>query len=686
MGAASRSRGIASNSTPPFDDRIRGRAVILGRLRPLKRVFVKFCTTCGEVYPSDSLACTADGAALKLWTRRAFESGESSDISDLADGGGTPGARTLVQEIHDESAVTDSGLKTGFKSGVNTLGQEEDAKPGTSSTQIKTFVQEEATLEKIDDSVVTPMPRASARGKRQHHTDVGSEVGEHTDVVYVNQPATLPEFDANAPQLRPAGAPGLVVYDDKDVAPFQGMLVSNRYRLESRIGTGGFGVVFDALDKETDRRVAIKILSPALSQDRRALARFRREAIAASRIQHPGIIRIEDFGIEDEGVSYIVMEFLPGCDLAALLEREGKLAPRRAASLIMQCAEALSAAHAAGVLHRDLKPANIFVIEDNGRERVKIIDFGIAKDQSSNPRTADLTSASKVVGTPYYMSPEQARGHELDGRADVYSLGVILFEILTATRPFEAPSVLEILMAHSKAPRVRPSSLVPELASEVALEQAVVKSIQARAKNRFADMAAFASELGRYLSPEAVPAFRAASRAVELDPLVSTTLNVRAPAPPHRKASLAALGSPWPVPLWKVAVPALSVVLILLLLLRSDGKNSDKAQGEAATQAPLPSASASAPVTRKAAAPIAATEDQEHAKMEFAEAEAIDLGSRPAPEGLVKASTGNKGKARVKRKDNPRTAVGTSGKNGSNSDSKAAARKNTRRSQAISEW
>jgi serine/threonine-protein kinase len=342
---------------------------------------------------------------------------------------------------------------------------------------------------------------------------------DHTSEVSVQDSVTLADYGGQ--QRGEVG--DLVVYDNQVGAPFQGMLISNRYRLEERIGTGGFGVVFDAYDKEDNKRIAIKILSPAVSTDKRALVRFRREAIAASRLHHPGIVEILDFGIEDEGISYIVMEYLPGRDVAVLLMQQGHLAAPRAANLIKQCADALSAAHNDGVLHRDLKPSNIFVIEtpDEG-EHIKIIDFGIAKDRSSNPRLKDITAASKVVGTPFYMSPEQAAGDELDARADIYSLGVILYELLTGERPFEGASVHDILVAHSSAKRKPPSKIQPDIPKS--LDKVVLKALHAKREDRYESMQAFANALGDYL--DSLPEYKRARTADLPDP--SGTMPLRA--------------------------------------------------------------------------------------------------------------------------------------------------------------
>lgn len=482
---------------------------------------MKFCTKCGEVYPSDVKSCNVDGAALEVWTRTFFEAKDDPEPIEAAD-----------PDADDDAEVTNV-----------------EAMP-------------------YDGPV-------DMAGQKDLSSTMDGDAGASTAVVDIRDPVTLTEFDVHSDVRAIDPGDELVCYDDEVGGPFQGMLISNRYRLETRIGTGGFGVVFDAYDKEENKRVAIKVLSPAVSEDKRALLRFRREAIAISRLQHPGIVSISDFGIEDEGVSYLVMEFLLGRDVSVLLEDERYLSARRAAILVMQCAEALGAAHLEGVLHRDLKPANIFVIQDDNLvERTKIIDFGIAKDRSSNPRMKDITAASKVVGTPFYMSPEQARGTELDGRADVYSLGVILYELLTGQRPFEGPSVYDILMAHGKAKRIKPSKVRPELRSEGKLDQIVLKAIAARREDRYGSMEAFAEALRQYLRDGA--GGHASASSLRLD---SSLEGIR----PERRTNLASssgqmtrrnIAGRLPIPLWSVLIPALAVAVGFGMIGASDSQGT----------------------------------------------------------------------------------------------------------------
>lgn len=284
-------------------------------------------------------------------------------------------------------------------------------------------------------------------------------------------------------------------------------ILGGRYRLGRQLGAGGYGAVFAAEDTINGERVAIKVLSPAASQNQELVIRFHREAIAASRARHPHIINIADFDVDDDDGHYIVMEHLDGRDLAQTLAEAGALAPVRALTIAAQCARGIAAAHRVGVLHRDLKPANVFLIRrEAGAETVKIIDFGISKLTPLAGDYTDVTSTSKVVGTPSYMSPEQARGACLDARTDVYALGVMLFEMLVGERPFTGRSPIEIIGNHFSAPRVAPSTLRPELASCPGIDELVLRAIAPDRAQRFASMEALGDAIVaclRAFAPEA---------------------------------------------------------------------------------------------------------------------------------------------------------------------------------------
>jgi serine/threonine protein kinase len=227
-----------------------------------------------------------------------------------------------------------------------------------------------------------------------------------------------------------------------------GVVLGQRYQLIRQIGAGGFGVVYEAEDRRLKKRVAVKVLSEKLGASPASIARFQREAVAATQAGHEGIVLVTDCDVDARGAHFIVMELLEGEDLAQLLKREGPLELARALDLASQIASALSAAHKKGIVHRDLKPRNIFLARTASRKDVvKVLDFGISKMTSIDSAEESLTLVGHVIGTPHYMAPEQADGEwAVDQRADVYALGVILFEMLTHKRPFGGDSVRTLIV------------------------------------------------------------------------------------------------------------------------------------------------------------------------------------------------------------------------------------------------
>ena len=236
------------------------------------------------------------------------------------------------------------------------------------------------------------------------------------------------------------------------------------YRLVKQIGAGGMGRVFIAEHVRLGRQVALKILRSELSGNIEAIKRFFAEARAVNRIRHENIIEISDFVEDPLGSSFYIMELLHGIELRVLEDREGVLPIARALAIVLQVCRGVGAAHAAGVIHRDLKPDNIFLIERDGRpDFVKLLDFGVAKLTSATIDDASTykTSAGMVVGTPDYMAPEQALGQVVDHRADIYSIGVILFELVVGRRPFVARTAREVMVQHMVTPAPRPASPQP---------------------------------------------------------------------------------------------------------------------------------------------------------------------------------------------------------------------------------
>jgi len=237
--------------------------------------------------------------------------------------------------------------------------------------------------------------------------------------------------------LRKSGATGDLV----------GQVIAERYHITKKLGEGGMGQVYLAEHVKMGRRCAIKIMTPGAMGDPDAISRFNREAANASRISHPNVCAIYDFGETPDGLIYLAMEFIEGKSLTDLLQEAGTLPLARSATMIQQCAEALQVAHDLGIVHRDLKPDNIMVTTSRGKDTVKVVDFGIAKAMAGKEGGSQkVTKTGFVVGTPEYMSPEQLAGDPVDGRSDLYSLGLVFYRMLTGASPFPADSQQETMI------------------------------------------------------------------------------------------------------------------------------------------------------------------------------------------------------------------------------------------------
>jgi eukaryotic-like serine/threonine-protein kinase len=281
------------------------------------------------------------------------------------------------------------------------------------------------------------------------------------------------------------------------VDPLLGRTLDEKYLLEEMLGIGGMGTVYRARHLLIDRIVAVKVLNQRFVEDEAAKARFRREAKAAGRLRHTNAVGVTDFGETSDGYVYLVMELLEGKTLQSLLAKNGPLDLAHAVSIVLQVSSAVAAAHEAGIIHRDLKPANIFIVQrPDVPTIVKVLDFGIAKlaaDSLDDEDRMTLTQVGAMIGTPRYMSPEQCNGDPLTPAADVYSLGVILYELLTGTVPFSGLSPLAIAMRHStEAPR-RPTEFVSSIPD--ALEQVVLHALEKKPEDRPQNAEAFRQEL-----------------------------------------------------------------------------------------------------------------------------------------------------------------------------------------------
>ena len=279
--------------------------------------------------------------------------------------------------------------------------------------------------------------------------------------------------------------------------PLVGHTLDEKYHLEEKLGIGGMGTVYRARHLLIDRPVAVKVLNQRFVEDEAARTRFRREAKAAGRLQHTNAVTVTDFGESHDGYVYLVMELLEGRTLREVLAKEAPLDPARAVSLMMQISAAVAAAHEAGIIHRDLKPANIFIVQRaDVPALVKVLDFGIAKlaaEMLDDDEVMTLTQVGAMIGTPRYMSPEQCDGLELTPASDVYSLGCILYEMLTGTVPFSGSTPLAIAMKHTTEPPRSPREFV--LSIPVALEEVVLHTLEKSPEDRPADAAEFRQEL-----------------------------------------------------------------------------------------------------------------------------------------------------------------------------------------------
>ena len=243
-----------------------------------------------------------------------------------------------------------------------------------------------------------------------------------------------------------------------------GQTIGN-YKITAKLGEGGMGVVYLGEHPLIGKKVALKAIHPELSRNSEVISRFMTEARAVNQIGHEHIVDIVDFGNTAGGDFYFIMELLQGESLADRLKREGRLEPTRALAVVAQIADALAASHAHGIIHRDLKPENVFLVPRGGsKDFVKVLDFGLAKLTQGTEPISHKTRTGLVMGTPYYMSPEQCEGKaEVDHRADIYSLGVLLFEMLTGKVPFGGEGYGEIIVKHITMPPPSVRSIVPDL-------------------------------------------------------------------------------------------------------------------------------------------------------------------------------------------------------------------------------
>lgn len=381
-----------------------------------------------------------------------------------------------------------------------------------------------------------------------------------------------------------------------------GSVVGGRYRIDAVLGQGGMGCVYLAEHTGIGRAVAVKILKADLGGGQDAARRFKREALASGRLDHPNIVGVSDFGVLDDGSCYLVMDALEGESLGARLDRDGALPWSEALDVMRGMLRGLKHAHDRGVVHRDIKPDNIFLANDDGRHVVKLLDFGIAKLVAGAEEDPASTRAGITMGTPAYLSPEQAVGGEITARTDLYSATVVLFEMLTGRAPFDDPDLVAVMIAHVSRPPPTLAEAAPGLELPPQLEAVIERGLQKFTADRVSSAGEYLELLDGISAPfEAAPPVAAAafqpytpeafqSRSFAYAPTPFPALQsqpVLAPAPAERARSLAEDGGPMPRT-WLigggVALGGAVVLALIMALASGDGTMKTAARPDAGTR------------------------------------------------------------------------------------------------------
>lgn len=319
-----------------------------------------------------------------------------------------------------------------------------------------------------------------------------------------------------------------------------GTLVDGKYRVVRLLGEGGMGAVYEGENIRIKRRVALKVLHASLSAHETAARRFEQEAKAAGMIGSEHIVEVLDFGSLPSGELFLVMEFLEGEDMGTRIKRQKRLLPEEAAPLVHQLLEGLSAAHKTGIIHRDLKPENVFLVrEKNGRrDFVKVLDFGVSKFSTLAGDAMSMTRTGAVVGTPYYLSPEQARGlRNIDARSDLYSVGVVMYQAVTGTLPFSAETFNELVFKIALESPPPAETVVPDL--DPAFAGMIRKAMEREADARFASAKDFQAALAQWMASRPAPHSRPAG-------LRASAMRTTSRSGTLAMEAVATPASPWP--------------------------------------------------------------------------------------------------------------------------------------------
>jgi len=377
-------------------------------------------------------------------------------------------------------------------------------------------------------------------------------------------------------------------------ADLVGQVVADRYAIIKKLGEGGMGAVYLGEHVKMGRKSAIKVMNPSMANDPDAISRFNREASNASRISHPNVCQIYDFGETPEGIIYLAMEFIEGAALTDIIEKEGALPPARAVRILKQSAGALAAAHDLGIVHRDLKPDNIMIVQGrDGSDIAKVVDFGIAKAVAGDEAGQKVTKTGLVVGTPEYMSPEQLSGDKLDGRSDIYSLGLVFYRMLTGVLPFQADSAQETMIKRLTDDPMPLANARPDIAFPPKLQAVLDRALSRSPATRYANASEFGRDAEDAVAGLAVPGTRVAEQvttaATQLMDADLALKAARAKAPATAVAPAATKKFPL-VPVLG-GVGGVAVIAVVAVLAMSGGKKPTPVAGRADTSrsaAPAP--------------------------------------------------------------------------------------------------
>ena len=392
-------------------------------------------------------------------------------------------------------------------------------------------------------------------------------------------------------------ADGAVLEQTEDT--LLGKTLAGKYRVDERLSVGGMGTVYRGTHVLMDKTVAIKVLRPALAADEKIVARFSREARAASRISHPHALSVTDFGEAEDGVVFLVMEYLRGKTLKEIVREGGPMPLTRVIEIMRQVGGALDAAHAQGVVHRDLKSDNIMLLTTNGADYAKVLDFGIAKiNEPEDGYDPGLTAPDLVIGTPQYMSPEQcSQSPDIDARSDLYSLGVVLYEMLVGHVPFTGDSPTAVMMKHLQEPAPSLLNERPDLPASVA--HVVSRAMAKLPQNRYQSVAELVEDLTVAGGmDDAFPAYgdRTVPRTLSADATPADSDDEETVVQPRPRPSRTQI--PIAVPSyappagsnfnpWKILVPSLAALVVIFVGIYFFTRNREVAAPPASTDSTL---------------------------------------------------------------------------------------------------